>query len=265
MIANFENVEGSNTGGDVILGDILDNRLDGNGGSDTIRGAAGDDTIIGGIENDLPPGTPSGNDVLFGGLGDDSVRGGEGTDIVSGGLGNDTLKGGVGDDTILDGTGIEDAGFDIARGGSGNDLFVVGNGSLSILDFELGRDLIQVPQDADINLQPVVGIDLVTQLASGVGDALASVDALDGVTSGINIVDNSSGNAIGVLETGNNVLATIIADNGNGNEQLVQDLVLGNLQGTDILVINDRLFERAIDGCNSSEGQLMAILGLPIF
>ena len=245
IIANFENVEGSNTGGDVILGDILDNRLDGNGGSDTIRGAAGDDTIIGGIEADLPPGTPSGNDVLFGDLGDDSIRGGEGTDLLFGGLGNDTLKGGIGDDTILGGVGIEDAGFDIARGGPGSDLFVVGdesdsfytgNGSLSILDFELGRDLIQVPQDADINLQPVIGNAFIGQLASGVGDALASVNALDGVIGGVNIVDTSSGGGVGVLETGNNVLATIIADNGNGNEQLVQDLILGNLQGTDILV-----------------------------
>lgn len=49
VIANFENVQGSDIGGDVILGDILDNKLDGNGGSDTIEGAAGDDTLLGEI------------------------------------------------------------------------------------------------------------------------------------------------------------------------------------------------------------------------
>ena len=58
--ADIENAKGG-AGNDLIVGNKLDNRLEGNGGSDTIKGGDGSDTLIGG----------AGHDLLYGGADDD--------------------------------------------------------------------------------------------------------------------------------------------------------------------------------------------------
>jgi Ca2+-binding RTX toxin-like protein len=60
-IAGIENVR-SNGGADVLTGDSLGNRLNGQGNNDTIDGAGGSDTLTGGL----------GADLLTGGSGDDT-------------------------------------------------------------------------------------------------------------------------------------------------------------------------------------------------
>lgn len=89
--AQFENVTGSETGTDLLIGDLNANRLTGNGGNDRLVGQAGDDTLVGGL----------GNDVLEGGVGIDNLFGGADSDTITGGIGKDSLAGGSGKDTFV--------------------------------------------------------------------------------------------------------------------------------------------------------------------
>ncbi len=86
----IENVTGS-SGGDVLRGDALPNRLIGGGGDDELTGRDGDDDLDGG----------PGNDFLSGGQGQDLCRGGSDNDNLSFGADDILLDGGSGDDTLL--------------------------------------------------------------------------------------------------------------------------------------------------------------------
>jgi len=105
----FENVTGSSSGNDTLVGDSGDNVLTGLGGNDILTGQDGNDTIVGG----------RGADTLDGGNGADNLDGGDGNDILTGGADNDTLTGGLGNDTLTGGPGI-----DTLSGGAGADKFV---------------------------------------------------------------------------------------------------------------------------------------------
>jgi 2',3'-cyclic-nucleotide 2'-phosphodiesterase (5'-nucleotidase family) len=159
---------------DTVLGD--------DDGTDAIEGTEGDDELVGTPENDAILAL-AGNDTVAGGLGADNLDGGDGNDILrgdfnsrsSGGTvgGNDTLTGGAGDDRMGGKAGNDelygedgndalwgDDGDDLLRGGSGNDILVgddfsggngadtfvlaVGEGTDTIVDFEVGVDLIQL-------------------------------------------------------------------------------------------------------------------------
>lgn len=81
----FEQVLGSQTGADELIGDVWANVLWGFGGNDELLGAAGDDRLLGG----------AGSDIMFGGAGADRLEAGAGADRLNGGLGKDQLYGGV--------------------------------------------------------------------------------------------------------------------------------------------------------------------------
>lgn len=115
-----------NLGSDTLLGGDGDDVLRGGSNSrDSQVGVTGDDTIFGGAGNDRIGGK-GGNDTLFGDDGDDQIWGDDGDDLLRGGLGNDTLTG------------------DDFSGGQGADTFVLveGEGTDTIVDFEIGIDLI---------------------------------------------------------------------------------------------------------------------------
>ena len=98
-ISNVEEVQGSRTGNDTLIGDDDGNYLRGRGGDDSLLGGLGDDTLRG----------DEGNDTLIGGDGDDSLSGGEGDDTWIMGFGSDTFDGGAGSDTVhIDVTGVTD-------------------------------------------------------------------------------------------------------------------------------------------------------------
>jgi len=88
---SFENIIGSKSGSDVLIGDGQANVLSGLNGADKLTGLAGDDSLNGGL----------GNDTLDGGAGFDSLNGNEGNDILIGGAGNDILVGGAGADRFV--------------------------------------------------------------------------------------------------------------------------------------------------------------------
>lgn len=130
-------------GDDVINGGAGDDVLDGGTGSSSLDGGSGNDRLTGGNGNDTLSGG-AGNDTLDGGGSNDTLDGGAGADTLVGGAGADTLKGGAGDDILTGGEGK-----DRLTGGEGSDTFVfrptdLASGSDLILDFELGRDHIDV-------------------------------------------------------------------------------------------------------------------------
>jgi Ca2+-binding RTX toxin-like protein len=79
-----------------------------------------------------------GNDTLIGGDGNDTLIGGAGDDLLIGGAGNDLLIGGDGNDTLV--------------GGLGSDRFFLSlnSGTDTILDFEIGKDLLVLGQGLSV-------------------------------------------------------------------------------------------------------------------
>ena len=65
-------------------------KIEAEGGNDTITGGAGDDEISGGL----------GDDTIDGDGGNDVIDGGDGSDSITGGAGDDQIDGGAGDDDI---------------------------------------------------------------------------------------------------------------------------------------------------------------------
>ncbi|MCP5252323.1 MAG: hemolysin expression modulating protein [Burkholderiales bacterium] len=127
----------------LIIGDELDNILEGGPGHDEIEGGAGNDIIRGG----------DGNGILRGGDGDDDIDGQAGTERLFGGDGNDILRaGGSPDDR------------DQLNGGTGNDTFgFYGAGQFRISDFTLGEDRLFFDSE-------ILGINSVPELLSLITD-----------------------------------------------------------------------------------------------
>jgi hypothetical protein len=139
-------------GSDYVIGNSLDNGIDGLNGFDALDGGAGNDQIFGGRGIDLIAGNSDG----------DTLVGGASWDVISGGGGNDVITG-LGRSEFLDSTattfslgGVYD---DILYGGNGKDKFDLiyqGNGyfsqakAASIKDFEPGVDKIRVGTGVDL-------------------------------------------------------------------------------------------------------------------
>ncbi|WP_229008440.1 calcium-binding protein [Methylophilus sp. Leaf408] len=123
----FNSTETEYTGtsnSDVIIGNDLDNYIDGSGGNDVIFGGGGNDVIFGGDGNDVVSGG-DGDDLIDLGNGTNAADGGNGNDFISGGQGSDALYGGDGNDTL---TGL--GGDDVLSGGNGFDVVIGGGGSI---------------------------------------------------------------------------------------------------------------------------------------
>ena len=133
----------------AVAGDLLvETRIDGGPGADTVSGSAGDEQIDGGqgddrldggagadelvyasrsapVTADLAVGSGgeagerdalAGFETLLGGSGADELRGAAAAEVIDGGAGPDTVRAGGGDDTVFG-----DRGSDRLAGGSGND------------------------------------------------------------------------------------------------------------------------------------------------
>lgn len=84
-----------------LIGNALNNVMQGGSGDDSILSGSGNDTLLGGSGSDNLSGD-SGSDTLIGGDGNDTVKGGEGNDFIVGGdgAGDDNYDGGIGIDTV---------------------------------------------------------------------------------------------------------------------------------------------------------------------
>jgi len=168
-LLDIENITGSNSGNDIITGNIDNNVLKGLGGIDILSGNEGDDSLDGG----------DGNDTLYGGDDEDTLRGSYGDDFLEGGSGNDILDGGIGVDTIS----YEDATNAVSvRLNTG---IATGNGVDSILDVEniIGSDFHDTLRGND-SVNVLIGGALDDTLYGGFGeDTLlgeSGADTLDG-------------------------------------------------------------------------------------
>lgn len=150
-------------------GGSADDRLTGNGLSNTLWGNSGRDTLDG----------LDGTDRLFGGLGVDVLRGGTGTDFLFGGNEADRLYGDEGNDTLT--------------GGAARDqfYFTAGTGTDTVTDFRDGEDRINVTgrglELADFRISTtapgevrlVVGGDRFVLQSNNAGFAAADITAAD--------------------------------------------------------------------------------------
>ncbi|MEM3161061.1 MAG: PKD domain-containing protein [Nitrososphaera sp.] len=121
---------------DLILGNGLDNWIDGRGGNDCIIAFEGNDEVYDFKGSASTGGTDwlfggDGNDKLYALNGDDYVFGGNGNDYLEGHNGNDRLYGGAGDDIIKD-----ISGNDYIDGGDGTDNCIDTSGTNTIINCE---------------------------------------------------------------------------------------------------------------------------------
>lgn len=173
---------------------ILDIRVEGGGGDDSITVGLGADTALGGEGNDTIDGFDAlyhwddpvlidaiyRADLINGGAGDDSLIGG---DLGAVGQAGDTLIGGAGDDTLLG----QNQGMTITMtGGAGADHFVAAGSvegpwgalfaevytpdgdPIEITDFRIGEDVLEVTG--------VAGIRSVSLTQTADGDTVVRVD-----------------------------------------------------------------------------------------
>jgi Ca2+-binding RTX toxin-like protein len=168
--AYIENAKGSSAA-DLIIGNILTNKLEGGAGADVIYGEGADSIYDNGNGLDnyrriVTTGThwedastavkafinnpASQVDHLLGGAGDDYLHGGRGNDLIEGGADDDHIVGGAGDDEIWGGAKDNDLGaadgvetMDYSSGGAGVTLTYQsdsGSPSISVADGEGGTD-----------------------------------------------------------------------------------------------------------------------------
>jgi|GEM_PF-398616 hypothetical protein len=139
-------------GNDILITDAEDNKIFAFAGDDVVNGLGGNDVIYGDEGNDFLVGDDDGLSTLNN---DDIIYGGADNDVISGKVGNDTLWGDDGNDQI-----VGDEGNDYLRGGNGNDVLIgdnfssvggvdtfvlaAGEGTDTIVDFEIGTDVVEL-------------------------------------------------------------------------------------------------------------------------
>ena len=135
---NSNDVFSGKKANDLIFGFNGNDWINGNQGNDLINGGFDDDTLYGGKGIDSITGS-DGSDLIFGNRSDDLLDGSTGNDTLRGGKGNDLIIGGDGDDFLFGGDGN-----DSLIGGNGSDRFLLStnSGIDTILDFEVGKDLL---------------------------------------------------------------------------------------------------------------------------
>ena len=186
------------TGNDLrnmIVGNALDNVIDGRDGNDNLIAGAGDDTVFGGEGHDKLHGG-DGVDELWGQGGNDKLHGGAGADTVYGGVGDDTLCPGLGDDVMYGGAGNDllsgNAGADTAYGGNGNDVYKVSDAFDTIVEYEdEGHDVVHARADMVLsdNVEDVFLFGSADYNATGNADANRILG-----NSGDNILSGLGGN-----------------------------------------------------------------------
>ena len=147
-------------GGDLVFGGSGNDTLNAGGGDDFVNDGTGNDLVLLGSGNDIFHGSDNvpgalETDDIHGGAGNDNIQGWTGALIVHGDDGNDYIdtwdaggvsgnyadlvSGGMGDDTIYANAG------DTVAGNGGADLFWMdGDGAVTVKDFVVGEDVLQL-------------------------------------------------------------------------------------------------------------------------
>ncbi|MGC1496531.1 MAG: calcium-binding protein [Sulfitobacter sp.] len=262
-LISIENVQ-TGFGNDLIIGNDVDNVLNGGFGDDTLIGGLGADRLIGGDGTDTADysdmdaavmlfldgranwgdargDTFSGIENLIGSDFADTLVGSNDANEIVGGAGADTIFALDGNDTIDGG-----AGSDVLYGQDGNDV-LMGSGSPDVLDG--GADI----DTADYsNATSSVGLRLngLANFGFATGDTFVNIENLTGSDFGDVIVGSSIGNVLNGGDGGDSIFAlqgndTIIGGGGNdtmsgqaGNDVFVFDDGFGNDTITDFDAAN---------------------------
>jgi Ca2+-binding RTX toxin-like protein len=246
---SIENLAGS-SGNDVLQGNNLANRLEGNAyptlivDNDQLSGAGGADRLFGYL----------GNDTLSGDAGDDFLDGGAGTDTLRGGADNDTYALADASDTVEDSGGAADratttitrsllavglttienltllsgningtgnnlnnlitgsAGANTLAGGVGTDTLDGGAGN-DVLDGGLGTDTLRGGTESDTYVL-ADGADTV-QDTGGTADLATTTITRSLLTAGLTTIENLTLLAGNINGTGNNLSNLITGSAGN--------------------------------------------------
>ncbi|GAA6165443.1 hypothetical protein NBRC116590_31470 [Pelagimonas sp. KU-00592-HH] len=286
-ISNVENVLGSRSDDDTLIGSSVANRLEGRGGNDTISGLAGNDTLKGEDGNDSLLGG-DGNDILMDGDGNDIARGGTGNDLFIMGSGEDTFVGGGGSDTVyVDLSNATPQSFQVEAnlitgdaGGVGIaanrdvlsqienytlvgnfDTFLTGNGVANHFITDAGADSISGGAGND-TIESGKGKDTINA-----GDGFDSVDAGDGADlvnlgKGNDIFQDTAVTGVGGQDTVNGGGGNDTINGGGGNDrfngQEGNDSLRGGLNNDTLLGSNgnDTLKgEKGNDSLNGGGGK----------
>lgn len=136
-------------GNDIITDLQGDNYIDAGQGDNQITAGDGNDTIVAGPGNDTII-AGNGNNIIRAGEGHNYIVTGSGEDLIYDGAGNDQLFTGKGDDLVYLSEGDNlvnpSTGNDTIFSGNGSDTFVlnVGQGYVSIMQFDIGKDLLSL-------------------------------------------------------------------------------------------------------------------------
>jgi Ca2+-binding RTX toxin-like protein len=197
--ANVENLNlvysSPSTSGYMVLGNSLNNVINGGSATDRLYGRDGNDVLNGN----------GGADYLYGGNGNDTLSGGDGNDALYGNAGDDTLVGGAGNDTLDGGTGIDNL-----IGGAGDDLYQISAATAKITEnANEGRDAVLVNLSGTFT-----SYDMSANAANVEGAYL---------TGSLNTAGSLKGNNLNNVLVGNMAANTLDGDAGN-------DVIYGDSQ-----------------------------------
>lgn len=241
----------TNTNSAMSMAFIGDDRVNGSGGHDYLRGYQGNDTIYGRGGNDTLEGG-TGDDVIYGGPGADVLRGGDGEDRLFGDSGNDLLRGDRGNDRLDGGDGHDtlygDSGNDTLRGGSGNDLLYGGLDD-DLLNGGGGRDTLH----GDSGNDTLLGRGGADVLFGGRGN-----DLLDG-GAGDDQLNGGDGNDTLIGGTGRDILTggagadlfVFLSPADSGTKASTRDVITDFEQRTDLIDLSAMDADRTTPGNQS--------------
>lgn len=235
ILDGIENLIGSATGSDRLIGDAGANRLEGGGGNDTLTGGQGADTMLGGTGNDrysvdstadlVIEGANAGTDIVQTSVSFTLGANVENIMVAPGTLSGLALTGNVLNNQLTGG-----AGADALNGGAGADTMAGG----------AGNDSYFVDSTTDVVTEAVnAGIDTVrTKVSFTLSANVEGLLAIAGTTAALVLTGNASNNTLG----GGGGADTL--NGGAGNDILIggagSDSLLGGI-GNDAFVFNSAL------------------------
>src|SRR5215211_6287843 len=201
-LLNVNGLDGNDTiSGAVGLAALIQLRIDGGAGNDTINGGDGAEVLSGGDGNDAIDGN-RGDDTGLLGAGDDSFRWdpGDGSDVVEGQDGDEGA-----DTMVFNGAGVAES-FDVSSNGERVRFFRdVANITMDLKDIELidvqalgGADSVVLNDVSGTRLK-LVTLDLEAAIGGGVGDGAADSVTVNGTNDPDDIQIVADGSAVDVV------------------------------------------------------------------